>query len=184
MLIIDTTKINAFKKRNKSVQEPEIIPLNKNDYPPPSEDPISNDESSYDDSFVEYPHIESEGDFFEDVYPVAPPTPLPSEAPSIDPDGATVPPNNYPEGSNPSPEGYNSHNLVCNRDKNNSLERLNLNIELYDLTCGHHHRPTIANNLSQKRKRLNYKQYRRCLKDESSISLNSMHLADSITTIS
>ena len=42
----------------------------------------------------------------------------------------------------------------------------------------------MTNNLYQKRKRLNYKWYRRSLKDESSVTLNSMHLAESIPTIS
>ena len=42
----------------------------------------------------------------------------------------------------------------------------------------------MANNMSQKRKRLNYKQYRHSLKDDSRITLNSMHLADSIPIIS
>ena len=37
--------------------------------------------------------------------------------------------------------------------------------------------------MSQKRKHLNYKQYRCQLKDESSMKLNSMHLADSIPII-
>ena len=51
-------------------------------------------------------------------------------------------------------------------------------------TCGHHQWPPMTNNLYQKRKRLNYKWYRRSLKDESSVTLNSMHLAESIPTIS
>ena len=41
----------------------------------------------------------------------------------------------------------------------------------------------MAKNLSQKRKSLIYKWYRRRLKDEIRMALNSMHLADSIPTI-
>ena len=42
----------------------------------------------------------------------------------------------------------------------------------------------MAKKLSQKRNRLDYKQYRHRLKDDSSMTLNSIHLADSIPTIS
>ena len=42
----------------------------------------------------------------------------------------------------------------------------------------------MAKKLSQKRKRLNYNRYRRQLKDESNMTLNSMHLDDIIPTIS
>ena len=42
----------------------------------------------------------------------------------------------------------------------------------------------MANNLSQKRKRLNYEWYRRHLKGDSSMKLNSMHLADSVPKFS
>ena len=42
----------------------------------------------------------------------------------------------------------------------------------------------MAKKLSQKCKCLNYKQYRRSLKDESSMTLNSMHIVDSIPKIS
>ena len=52
------------KNRYVPVPEQEIIPLNTKDDPPPCGAPISDDESSDCDSFVELPHAESEGDFF------------------------------------------------------------------------------------------------------------------------
>ena len=114
-------------ERKNSVPEPESIPLNTKDDPPPIGDPISDDDISDNYSFVESPHTESEVDFFEDVAPAAPPTPLPPEAPNISPEGETVPPNPSPEGDNPSPEGDNSRNPVWTRDKNNRVKRLKLN---------------------------------------------------------
>ena len=72
---------------------------------------------------------------------MAPPTPFPQEATNIDPEGAKVPPNPSPDGSNPSLEEDNSRNPVWNWDNNNCLKRLNMNRELYSLTCGRHHRP-------------------------------------------
>ena len=68
-----------------------------------------------------------------------------------------MPPNTSPEGANTYPEGNNSRNPVWNQDKNNRLKRLNLNRELYALTCGRHHWPPIAKNLSQKPNHLDYK---------------------------
>ena len=59
------------------VPEQEIIPLNRKDGPPPAGAPISDDEMSNDDYFAGYPHTESEGDFFGDVAPAAPPMTLP-----------------------------------------------------------------------------------------------------------
>ena len=81
--------------------------------------------------------------------------PLPPEALNIAPEGATVPPPDpSPEGANSSPEGAKTRNPIWKRDKDNSLKRLNLNRELYDLTCGCHHKPPMAKKLSQKRKAL------------------------------
>ena len=51
------------------VPDQEIIPLNTKYDPPPFGAPISDDESSNCDYFVELPHAESEGYFFEDVSP-------------------------------------------------------------------------------------------------------------------
>ena len=82
-----------IRERNNYVPEPYIIPLHTKDDPPPIGAPISDYESSDDDSFAEYTHTESEGDLFNDVAPAAPPTPFPPEAPIISPEGATVPPN-------------------------------------------------------------------------------------------
>ena len=62
-----------------------MIPLNTKYDLPPIGAPISDDKSSDDDYFVEYPHIESEGDFFEYVDPAALPTQLPPESPNIYP---------------------------------------------------------------------------------------------------
>ena len=82
-------------------QEQDIIPLYTKDDLPPVGAPISDDETSDEDYFAGSPHTESEGYFFNDVAPTAPPIPLPSEAPNIDPGGATVPPPDpYPEGEN------------------------------------------------------------------------------------
>ena len=109
---------------------------------------------SDDDSFAGSPHTESEGDFFDDVAPAAPPMPLPPEAPNISPEEATVtPPDAYPEGANSSPEGAKTRNPIWTRDKDNRLKQLKLNRELYVLTCGRHHRPPMAKKLSQKQKR-------------------------------
>ena len=145
--------------------------------------PISNDESSDCDSFVEVPHAESEGDLFEDATLAAPQRPLLPEAPNITPEGASVPQNPSPEGENTSPERDNSRNCVWKQDKNNRLKLLKLNRGLYALTCGRQHQPPMAKKLSQKRKRMKYRQYRRQLKDESCMTLNSMHLEESIPTI-
>ena len=105
------------------------------------------------------------------------------QVPNIAPEGATVPQNPSPEGANPYSEGDNSCNPVWTWDKNNCLKSLNLNRELYAFTCGCRHGHPMAKKLYQKRNRLNYKRYRRRLKDESSMTLNYMHLADSIPTI-
>ena len=91
-------------------------------------------------------------------------------------------PNPSPYGLNSSPEGDNTCNSVWDRDKDNRIKRSKLNIELYALTYGRHHQPPISKKLYQKRKRLNYKQYCRLLKDEISMTLKFMHLADSIPT--
>ena len=109
---------------------------------------------SDDDFFDGSPHTESEGDFFDDVSPAAPPTPLPLDASNIAPEVATVPsPDPSPEGANSSPEGAKTHNPIWTRDKDNRLKPLKLNRELYALTCGRHHRLPMANKLSQKQKR-------------------------------
>ena len=94
-----------------------------------------------------------------------------------------MPQNPSPEGVNTSPERDNSRNPVWKREKNNRLKRLKLNRKLHALTCGCQHQPPMGKELSQKRKRLNYKRYRSQLKDESNKTVNSMHLYDSITTI-
>ena len=163
--------------------EQEIIPLRTKNDPPPSGAPIYDDESSYYDYFVELPHAESEGDLFKDVEPAAPQSPLPFESPTIAPKGASVPPNTSPEGANTSPERDNSRNPVWKRDKKYPLKRLKLNISLNALTCGRQHQPPMDKKLSQKRKRLNYKRYRIQLKDERNMTVNSMHLDDSIPTV-
>ena len=54
-------------KSKKSITDPEIIPLNNKNDLTPTGAPISDDDSSDDDSFVEYPHAESEGYFYDDV---------------------------------------------------------------------------------------------------------------------
>ena len=94
-----------------------------------------------------------------------------------------MPPNTSPEGANTSLERDNSQNPVWKRDKNNHLKRLKLNRASYVLTCGRQHQSPMAKKLSQKCKRLNYKRYRRQLKDDSNKTVNSMHLDDNIPTI-
>ena len=74
-----------IRERNKSVPEPEIIPHNNKNGPPPTGAPISDDDISDDDSFVESPHVELEGYVYDDVSTAAPPTPLLPEAPNISP---------------------------------------------------------------------------------------------------
>ena len=109
---------------------------------------------SDDDFFDGSPHTESEGDFFNDFAPAAPPMPLPPEAPNIAPEGATMPPPDpSPEGANSSPEGAKTFNPIWTRDKDNRLKQLKLNRELYALPCVRHHRPPMAKKLSQKQKR-------------------------------
>ena len=71
------------KNRFVPVPEQEIISLNTKDYQPPFGAPICDDKISDCDYFVELPHAESVGDFFEDVAPEAPQIPLPLEAPNI-----------------------------------------------------------------------------------------------------
>ena len=72
-------------ERNMSVPETEIIShYTKND-PPPTGAPISDVDSTDDDSFVESTHAESEGDVYEDVAQAATPTTFPPEAPNIYP---------------------------------------------------------------------------------------------------
>ena len=94
-----------------------------------------------------------------------------------------MPPNNSPEGADTSPKRDNSRNPVWKRDKNNRLKRLKLNRALYVLTCGRQHQSPMSKKLSQKCKRLNYKRYRRQLKDDSNKTVNSVHLDDSIPII-
>ena len=75
--------------------------------------------------------------------------PLIPEAPNIAPEGSTVPPPDpFPEGLNSSPEGAKTRNPIWTRDKDNRLERLKLNRELYALTCVRHHKPPMAKNMS------------------------------------
>ena len=94
-----------------------------------------------------------------------------------------MPPNPSPEVANKSPEIDNSRNPVWKQDNNNRFKCLKLNRGLYYLTCGHQHQPPMSKKLSQKRKRLNYKRYSRQLKDESNMTVNLMHLYNSIPTI-
>ena len=84
------------KNRYVPIPEQEIIPHKYKDDPPPFGAPISDDESSDCDYFVELSHAESEGDFFEDVSPAAPQSSLPLEAPNISPEGVSVPTNPSP----------------------------------------------------------------------------------------
>ena len=72
---------NQYQRQEQRIQDnnrfvpvpkQETIPLNTKDDPPPFGAPISDDESSDCDSFVELPHAESEGDLFGDVAPAAP----------------------------------------------------------------------------------------------------------------
>ena len=99
-----------MRVKKNSVPNQPIILLNPKDDLPPDVAPISEDNSSDCDSFVEIPHSKSEGDLFEDVAPAAPqiPCPVQSEEPNIAPEGAPVPPNLSPEGANASPEGDKS----------------------------------------------------------------------------
>ena len=94
-----------------------------------------------------------------------------------------MPPNLSPEGANKSTERDNIRNPFWKRDKKNRLKRLKLNRSLNPLTCGCQHQPPMAKKLSQKRKRLNYKQYRRQLKNESNMTVNSVNFEDIILTI-
>ena len=171
------------KNRYAPVPEQEIIPHKTKDDPPPFGAPISDDESSNCDSFVELTPAYSEGDFFEDVVPVAPQSLLPPYVPNIDREGASVPSNTSPEGANASLDIYNSCNPIWKRYKHNSLKGLKLNRAFYVLTCARQHQPPMAKKLSQKRERLHYKQYRSQLKDDSNKKVNSIHLDDSIPTI-
>ena len=81
-----------IREKNKYVPVPEqeIVPLKTKDDLPPFGAPISDDESSYCDSFAGLPHAESEGEFFKGVASAAPQSPLPLEAPNIAPEGASV----------------------------------------------------------------------------------------------
>ena len=96
-----------------------------------------------------------------------------------------MPPDLSLEGANASPEGDKIRSPVWKREKerNSCLKRLKWNRELYALTCGRQHQPPMAKKMSQKRKQMKYKQYRRQLKDERCMTLNSMHLEESIPTI-
>ena len=69
------------------------------------------------------------------------------------------------------------------KERDSRLKHHKLNRELYALSCGRQHQPPMAKKLSQKRKRMKYRQYRRQLKDESYMTLYSMHLEEIIPTI-
>ena len=100
-----------IREKNNSVPEQPIIPLNEKDVPPLFGAPISDDDSSDDDSFVEHPYAESEGDFNKDEAPAAPPSPQPPEASNIAPEGARV----------LAPEGAPSN--ACSRGSSRSNSR-------------------------------------------------------------
>ena len=50
--------------------------------------------------------------------------------------------------------------------------------EVYALTFGPHHIPAQANNLLNKKKRLNYKQYEFHLNESGDMALNIMHIEE------
>ncbi len=58
-----------------------------------------------------------------------------------------------------------------------------LNWELFALTCGPQNPPPKATELSNKRKHLNYKQYKQMFRDEGDTSLNKMRVEESCPTI-
>ena len=108
-----------MRVKNNSVPNQPIVLLNPKDDLPPYGAPISDDYSSYCDSFVEISHSESEVDLFEDVAPAAPqiPCPVQSEEPNIDPYGSPVPPNISPEGANAYPEVDKSRSPIWKQEK-------------------------------------------------------------------
>ena len=57
-----------------------------------------------------------------------------------------------------------------------------LNREVYDITFGPHHIPAQANNMSKKRKRFNYKQYKHRLREGGDMAFNNMHIKENCPT--
>ena len=166
-------------EHNRAV--PNIIPLNvKDDAGPPIGAHVSDDESSI-DSLLEHPTTESEGDFDS-----------PNDIPQPSPSSPTLPWNASPEGDT-SPEGAKSKRTrkqwpeaVWERGSDGKMKRVELsklNRDLYHLTFGPQTVPPMAQKLSKKKKRLNYKQYKRILREHGDMGLHRMSLVEQCPTV-
>ena len=150
---------DRIREHNRAV--PDIIPLNvKDDAGPPTGTHVSYNESSI-DSLLEHPTTESEGDFDS-----------PNDILQPSPSSPTLPWNASPEGDT-SPEGAKSKRTrkqwpeaVWERGSDGKMKRVELskhNRDLYHLMFGPQTVPPMAQKMSKKKKRLNYKQYKRSL---------------------
>jgi hypothetical protein len=62
-------------------------------------------------------------------------------------------------------------------------EYMKFNRDIFALTFGHHHIPPMAQQMSKKRQRLNYKQYSMRFRRSGDISLMSLTLDKTIPTV-
>jgi hypothetical protein len=165
--------------------------LNKPDNTPFTGAPISDDESS--DSSVGVPS-EAEGDSIAitDEGPPSSPPPAPN-----------IPQPSQPSPLNTSPEGDTSHEgapavptrkntrkqwpeAVWERGRDGKMKRVELNKlnrQLYALTFGPKTVPPMAQKMSKKKMRLNYKQYKRGLRENGDRALQNMSLVDQCPTV-
>jgi len=178
-------------KHNRAIPVPDIIPLNKPDNTPFTGAPISDDESS--DSSVGVPS-ESEGDLIA-ITDEGPPS-SPPPAPNISQPSQPSPLNTSPEGDTshegaPAVPRRKNTRKQCpeavwerGRDGKMKCVELNkLNRQLYALTFGPKTVPPMAQKMSKKKMRLNYKQYKRGLRENGDRALQNMSLVDQCPTV-
>ena len=193
---------DRLRERNRSI--PDIIPATTRDEPSPSGPIISDDEQSLDSLPDDALLPESEGDFGAGADDDDAVSPTPNNAP----EGAPLsPPNTSPEGdTTPGDPPRRSYNKKVHpppawkRDDDGVLKRVDanftadtgfmqrvalgkLNREMYACTLGKLDTPPEVRQLSKKKKRLNYKQYKRCLADDSRKSLNNMSVSEHCPTV-
>jgi len=168
----------SMRERNQQLpdqQLPDIIPLTNDDALPPSGPVVSDDEDSLPGA------QESEGEVFG-----------PADDHFDDNDGQSIQqPQSPPQPASASPEGApegarsrrRSRRPIWERDSNDRLRRLNLNKQIFALTCGHHQQPMNSKRLSKKRQRLKYKQWKRELREGGDAALNRMSIEHDIPTV-
>lgn len=178
------------EQREVDSRLPDIIPLNtKDDGRAPSGPCVSDDEASVGDDSIARPLQESEGESSPRGAPSGMPTGSPRTAPRTPPTPEPNPsprsePSTPPEGAT-SPEGASTppRRPMWERDEKNRLRRAALDRSIYVLLQGSKQQPANAYNLSKKRQRLNYKQFKRQMREDGDRLLNKVCKENDLPTV-